>query len=172
MKHLFLLLAFAPSATAMAPDSVHIGSLYKSVSKAQEKCLAVTIYGEARGESQKGKIAVAYTILNRAVNRTLCQVALAPKQYSIFNDNPRLRAAATNLHIQPDQKNIIDQRSWQQSLQVAKMVLNNFVIDPTHGATHYLAPGLMKVKHYRYPKWSKQYKLVAVIDGHKFYKNS
>ena len=171
MRRLLLLLALIPTAIEMAESTMCLNTKpAQKIDTAQEKCLAVTIYGEARGESQKGKIAVAYTVLNRAVNKSLCQVALAPKQYSIFNNNPKLRAAAVSLHLFPDQKNVIDERSWKESMEVAQVVMRKYIPDPTNGATHYLAPLLMTSKHYAYPKWSRQYKLVAVIEGHRFYK--
>jgi spore germination cell wall hydrolase CwlJ-like protein len=132
----------------------------------------VTIYGEARSESEKGQVAVAYTVLNRAVNKSLCQVALAPKQYSVFNNNPELRAAATSLHINPKQRNVIDKNSWDQALKVARMVMQKAVKDPTNGATHYIADRVMKAKGYTYPKWSRQYQVVAVIENHKFFKKA
>jgi N-acetylmuramoyl-L-alanine amidase len=169
MKHILLLLALIPTTVELGKDVICRRDTPK-IDAAQAKCLATTIYGEARGESEQGQVAVAYTVMNRAVNRTLCQVALAHKQYSIFNNNPELRAAATSLHINPKQKNIIDQQSWDRAVKVANMVIQRAVKDPTNGATHYLAPIVMKAKHYRYPRWSKEYKLVAVIDGHKFFK--
>lgn len=138
----------------------------------EEKCLATMIYGEARGESIKGQVAVAYTALNRANkarNKTVCDVVLAPKQYSIFNNNPELFLAATSLHIEPNQKNPIDQKSWAQAVLIANKVLKKAVNDPTNGATHYIAHKLMKIKGYKYPKWAYQYKQVAVIENHHFY---
>lgn len=139
---------------------------------AQQKCLATMIYGEARGEKKTGQVAVAYSALNRLTsNKTLCDVVLAPKQYSIFNNNPELVAAAKNLHLPPARKNVIDQRSWEEAQKVAELVIKRRITDPTNGSTHYLAPKLMKSKGYRYPKWSKEYTLVVVIDNHKFYKN-
>lgn len=138
----------------------------------QAKCLATMVYGEARGESIKGQIAVAYTALNRANkarNKTVCDVVLQPKQYSIFNGNDELLAAATSLHIEPKQKNPIDQKSWAQALHVAQAVLKKSVVDPTNGATHYIADKVMKIKGYKYPKWAFQYKQVAAIENHRFY---
>lgn len=138
----------------------------------QAKCLATMVYGEARGESIKGQVAVAYTALNRANkarNKTVCDVVLQPKQYSIFNGNDELLAAATSLHIEPEQKNPIDQKSWAQAVHVAKTVLKKSVVDPTNGATHYIADKVMKVKGYKYPKWAFQYKQVAAIENHRFY---
>ena len=170
MRRLLLLLAFIPASINKSADVICINPYIGKIDHAQEKCLSVTIYGEARGESLQGQIAVAYTVLNRAVNRSICQVALSPKQYSIFNNNPALRAAAMSKNLEPTQKNIIDKKSWEQATKVAQMVLANFVKDPTGGATHYLSAKVMKSKHYRYPRWSKEYKMVKEIENHKFYK--
>lgn len=136
----------------------------------QEKCLATMIYGEARGEVKAGQVAVAYTALNRAVNRSVCDVILAPKQYSIFNGNKELIAVATSPDKNPELKNEVDEESWETAVAVAQSVMNKEVADPTKGATHYLAPKVMESKGYKYPKWSVKYKLVTVIDNHKFYK--
>ena len=172
MRRLLLLLALIPTSVEVAQTAMCAKlPTIVMVDPAQEKCLAVTIYGEARSEPEQGQIAVAYTILNRAAkHRTLCDVALAPKQYSVFNNNPKLRAIAVSLHLIPEQKNIIDQKSWAQAVEVARMVSRNYVEDPTDGATHYLASKIMKSKHYHYPKWSKEYKMVKEIENHKFYK--
>ena len=136
----------------------------------QEKCLATMIYGEARGEALLGKVAVAYTAVNRAAKKTVCAVVLAPKQYSIFNNNPKLQAVALNPKVAPPLKNIIDVASWNQSVGVASAVFRGNIPDPTDGATHYLAPKVMRSKKFRYPRWSKEYTQVAVIDNHHFYK--
>jgi len=143
---------------------------HPNIDPVQEKCLAVTIYGEARGEPLRGKIAVAFTVVNRAKNTTLCSVVLAPKQYSIFNNNPALRKAATSLHLDPEQRNIIDTSNWHESLKVARLVMLKKVNDPTKGATHYLSPNLMNQMGYEYPQWAKEYKRMAVIGSHEFYK--
>jgi spore germination cell wall hydrolase CwlJ-like protein len=137
---------------------------------AAEKCLATMVYGEARGEAERGMVAVAYTAVNRAAKKTVCNVVLSPKQYSVFNDNPALRAAAMSLHLEPKQKNVIDKAGWDQAVKVAQDVMRKQVPDPTEGATHYLADKVMRAKGYVYPRWSKEYKMVVVIDNHKFYK--
>lgn len=134
------------------------------------KCLATMVYGEARGEPVKGQIAVAYTAVNRATKKTVCKVVLAPYQYSIFNDNPALRAAALSLDIEPKQKNPIDRDSWQNAMKVALMVLHKEVPDPTKGSTHYLAPKVMASKKFTYPKWSRVYTHTTTIENHKFFK--
>ena len=140
------------------------------VNSQELKCLATTIYGEARGESHFGQVAVAYTLVNRAVNSTICKVALAPYQYSIYNDNPELRQAAMSLRVIPTGMNVIDKAAWKKSFEIAKAVLQKTIPDPTNGATHYLSPVAMKALHYQYPTWSHQFELVAVIENHQFYR--
>jgi N-acetylmuramoyl-L-alanine amidase len=136
----------------------------------EAKCLATTIYGEARGESMRGQIAVAWTVLNRAVSKKICDVVLAPMQYSVYNDNPELREAATSLRIAPKQNNVIDKISWKQATQLAMAVLRREIPDPTDGATHYLNPDLTKAQGYKLPAWAKEFTFVAFIDSHKFFR--
>lgn len=150
-------LGYCPK-TAIAADPV------------DHRCLTTMIYGEARGESIKGMTAVAYTAVNRAVKKRICQVVLAPKQYSVFNNSPALRALATKPHVIPKHRNPIDAKSWQNASKVARIVLERKVKDPTRGSTHYLAPSVMKSKKYRYPTWSRKYTRTAIIDNHYFYR--
>jgi spore germination cell wall hydrolase CwlJ-like protein len=172
MRYLIILLALIP--TLMHTETVPLQQPIKKqilVNTKEEKCLAVMIYGEARGEPIKGKIAVAYTALNRAVKKTVCKVVLARRQYSIFDNNPSLRAAALSSDLEPHKKdNLVDIKSWEESIKVAQLVMRKVVEDPTMGSTNYLAPKLMKTRGYRCPKWSKVYKLMVTIEHHKFYK--
>jgi spore germination cell wall hydrolase CwlJ-like protein len=179
MRCLFLSLALIPSTLTIneAPTPAPMGKVIigdpvvvEDHAAKEEKCLATMVYGEARGEPHIGQVAVAYTAVNRARNRSVCDVVLAPKQYSIFNDNPALRAAAMSLDVEPKHKNYVDQQAWPKAVAVAKAVLQRKVPDPTKGSTHYLAPAAMEALGFTYPKWSEQYTLVTVIAGHKFYK--
>lgn len=58
---------------------------------AEDQVMALTIYGEARGESVEGKIAVGSVILERVDHRdwdgrTILEVCLKPWQFSCFNE--------------------------------------------------------------------------------------
>lgn len=174
MRQLLLSLALIPAVCIPAETNMCFRDMRAEAAyryqQTQEKCLATMIYGEARGEAKIGQVSVAYTALNRAVNRSVCDVILAPKQYSVFNGNRELIAVATNPDKYPEFKNEIDEESWKTAVEVARQVMNKEIADPANGSTHYLAPKVMKIKGYKYPKWSKQYTLVAVIDNHKFYK--
>ena len=179
MRAILLLLAVVPLALADKPIlECRFGKIPKSVIEiktvkpdpTQEKCLAVTIYGEARGESDNGKIAVAWTAMNRATKKSICKVVLAPKQFSIFNNNPALRMAAMSLNVEPRQKNVIDVASWQRAVSIARAVYRKEISDPTLGATHYLAPVVMKAKGYIIPKWARKFIFKGKIDNQLFYK--
>lgn len=178
MRYLLITLAAIPTACGFHPTLllsnpgrgiINPPTIYEMK---EHKCLATMIYGEARGETKSGQTAVAYTALNRAVKKTVCDVILAPKQYSIFNNNPALRAAALSAYVDPKQNNIIDAAAWKKSISVAEEVIYKKIPDPTYGSTHYLAPKVMHSKKYKYPKWSYQYNLMVVIDNHRFYKFS
>lgn len=137
------------------------------IDPAQVKCLAVTIYGESRGEPIIGQIAVAYIIMNRAVKKTVCSVVLAPKQFSIFNNNSKLKAVAMSLDQEPLQKNSLDERSWALAKEIANMVIRRNVEDPTTGSTHYLA---YKSLH-SIPLWTYKFTKIAQIGNHTFFKD-
>lgn len=123
--------------------------------------LARTIYGESRGESLFGKIAVAYTIVNRASRpswwgKTVMEVCLKPWQYSCWNaadPNSKLIKEVT-----------LESHSFRDCFGVACLVLNRTMDDPTNGATHYYALS-MPVP----PKWAASLKATGVIGGHKFF---
>lgn len=174
-KHLLLLLSLVPVMLTSSEQPkicfIDTSIIADTPDIAKEaKCLSVMIYGEARGESTKGKVAVAYTALNRAAKSTLCKVVLAHKQYSIFNNNYALQAVALSEFDTPVLNNPIDAESWETSVKVADVVIHRAISDPTNGATHYVAPFVMKLKKYKYPRWTKEYTLVKVIDNHQFYK--
>ena len=134
-------------------------------------CLATMVYGEARSESIKGQIAVAYTVKNRVKgNVGICNEVLRPYQYSVFNGNTKLQTIARNPHMQPPQTNATDAVSWEDAKQVATSVYNSTTADPTKGATHYISWSVMRAKRYATPLWAKQYRQVAIIERHQFYR--
>ena len=177
MRHILLALALIPTTIQQAG----VWACFRDqpfeepvvAEPAQVKCLATMVYGEARGETAEGQVAVAYTAVNRALNSpksTVCKQVLKPMQYSAFNDNAALKAAATSLHLEPIQRNSIDKANWLQAVQVATMVLEKSIPDPTKGSVSYLAPKVMKLKGYRTPKWAKVFAHTVEIGNHKFYK--
>ena len=130
--------------------------------------LARTIYGEARGESVRGREAVAAAIINRVDRaarfaaarlrhrwgRTVSDVCLKPSQFSCWNgDGPnreRILAAAAG---EPD---------FDICLRIARRAVAGVLNDPTGGATHYHAKGVL-------PAWSDGHAPCTTIGNHLFY---
>ena len=59
----------------------------------EEEIMALTIYGEAEGESQSGKCAVGFVIKNRSElwQKSIMTICVQKNQFECFNDgNPRL----------------------------------------------------------------------------------
>lgn len=124
------------------------------------QCMALNIYFEARGESEKGQRAVGHVVLNRAAHHkfpeTICDVIRQggefPRHRCQFSwwcdgrsDTPRNR------------------KSWEHALRIAKEVMGGNSVDPTNGALWYHA-------HYVNPYWRKAFLQGPTIGQHIFYR--
>lgn len=139
-----------------------------SVSEKDRDVLARTIWGEARGESTAGKVAVAWTIRNRVFDgkekswwgEGYTGVCQAKYQFSCWNSNdpnyPFLSGARQ-----------IPLRELAQCRVVADQVIDGKVPDPTGGATHYYAIAMKKA-----PAWSAKAKQTLKLGGHVFFKDA
>jgi len=117
--------------------------------------VALTILGEARGETFEGMAGVASVIQTRTIERkqTPSQVCLSPKQFSFWNG--RVTEAT--------KKKLLATTQGKDALYLADLVVHKQMPDIVKGANHYHAVSVS-------PKWAKDTKLVAVIKHHKFYK--
>lgn len=127
--------------------------------------LARTLWGEARGEGTAGMQAVAAVVMNRVRiaremgrhwwGNSIIQICQKPFQFSCWNKNDinyrRLLAVDD------------DDKYFGAALHVARIAVEGRLDDPTGGATHYHAAGMM-------PHWAETEKPVAVIGGHIFYR--
>ena len=138
-------------------------------------CLAKNIYFEAGVESTAGKLAVANVTINRTLRNNYPNSICGVVHEGIHRYNERIGE-----HVpvrdrcqfswycdgRGDTPN--EGRTWRSAQDLAKKVLVNYydkaLIDITDGATHYHANWMEK-----YPKWSKQKKIMASIDRHIFY---
>lgn len=129
--------------------------------------LALTLWGEARGEGLAGQIAVAWIIRNRVFDgkskswwgEGYAGVCQKPWQFSCWNSNDPnfvylLGAKA------------IPKGQYNRALEAANAVLDDTVADPTGGATHYYASSMPKA-----PAWVKGATLTLQLGGHRFYKD-
>lgn len=128
--------------------------------------LARTVYGEARGESAEGRIAVAHVILNRVkVARahggywwgdTIAGVCRKRWQFSCWNQNDPNREKLLEVGA--------DSVTFVGCLAAAHAALTGDVPDPTDGATHYHTQAVR-------PEWANGRSPVAVIGHHSFYRD-
>ena len=117
--------------------------------------VALTILGEARGETFEGMSGVASVIQTRMIERkqTASQVCLSPKQFSFWNGGV---SEATK-------KKLLATSQGKNALYLADLVIHKQMPDIVRGANHYHAISVS-------PKWAKDTKLVATIRNHKFYR--
>jgi N-acetylmuramoyl-L-alanine amidase len=110
--------------------------------------LARLVYGEARGESYTGQVAVASVVLNRIKNssfpNTLSGVIYEPGAFSVVNDG--------QINLTPN----------ETARKAAQDAINGW--DPTYGSIYYFNPA----KTTNAWIWSRP--LVVVIGSHRFCK--
>lgn len=135
--------------------------------RVQEKdihCLAVMVYGEARGENFYGKAGVAWVAYNRYQNtysENMCDIVTETKQFQALNNYIYYNAAITE--VVPTKPESLE---WIESKKVAELVYNEVIPDPTKGSTHFVNPN----KLVRKPNWLKKLTKKMVIENHTFYK--
>ncbi len=126
------------------------------------QCLALTIYFEARGEPQAGKLAVASVVMNRVADRRypnrICDVVRQGGEW------PRYRC---QFSWWCDGRSDFPRNSeaWTQSSALAFLVYWGFLRDPTEGALWYHA-------EYVRPFWRKAFERGPKIGGHIFYRKT
>lgn len=129
--------------------------------------MARTIFGEARGESDQGRAAVGWVIINRVKfaqasggywwGNTIRQVCLKPWQFSCWNDNDPNRSVITS--VTPTN------RVFKRCLEIAEGVISGRITTPVDVATHYYATYISP------PPWVRGATFVIKIGVHRFYKN-
>jgi spore germination cell wall hydrolase CwlJ-like protein len=125
--------------------------------------LALVVWREARGEPKLGKIAVAYTIMNRYDRpswwgSTPAEVIFKKWQYSSMTDpnDPQLK-------LLPSPYEKIGWATWQECLDVARDVYERSAPNPAPGADSYFADYIAA------PKWADPKKFVVKIGHHSFF---
>lgn len=125
--------------------------------------MARTVWGEARGEPARGKIAVGWVIRNRAARpgwwgHDIITVCMAPRQFSCWNtDDPNARKGAAVT---------LDKPSFLRCYAYAAGVLAGLHYDWSNGATHYYATSISA------PGWALGMSETARIGRHIFLKES
>jgi hypothetical protein len=132
--------------------------------------LALTVYGEARGETFQGRLAVACVLRNRlrsgrwGTNYT--EVCTARKQFSCWNLTDPNRALLMHLSVKAAAGRPIP-AVLRECYVLADVFMADDMIRMVGNATHYYAPAAMVPKH-RVPTWAVGEPL-ARIGGHLFF---
>jgi spore germination cell wall hydrolase CwlJ-like protein len=131
-------------------------------SASEVACLATAIYFEARGEPERGRIAVAQVVLNRVKNpaypNTICGVVYQNKN---FRNRCQFSFACDGI-----KDRITDQGAWTDAQALARRVINdgtNLFEADVGTSTHYHAV-------YVRPNWAHRMKKMQKIGRHIFYK--
>ncbi len=128
--------------------------------------LALTIYGEARGESIEGQIAVGCVIRNRAIaGSTYKDICLEPNQFSCWNHDDPNYPILTDLALKLFKGETQDELVLMQCMWTAEGIMNHEIIDITKGAKNYMTNKLYEMNK---PNWSKSLKVSIVIGNQTF----
>jgi spore germination cell wall hydrolase CwlJ-like protein len=154
-----LILAGAAIAALLAGPTVSLAASTGADDAQEIGCLALTIYHEARGESERGKLAVGHVVMNRAHSvlfpASVCDVVreggqqLHRCQFSWWCDGRSDRPK--------------DQAARRESLRLAEKIYYGCTRDPTAGALWYHSTAVK-------PSWSKSFGPGKRIDRHVFYR--
>jgi len=142
-----------------------------------ERIVALTLLGEARGEGERGMFAVACVIQRRAENGDLsaARVCRVPYQFSVWN------AGKGEVKEERELYDLWKSKSSPTARRLAKSVCDKkiWLADITNQADHYYSKKYMKKPPYwafktislpNGEKIKKPIKPVAVVGNHVFYK--
>lgn len=137
------------------------------VSEKDRDVLARTLWGEARGETSAGQVAVAWTVRNRVFDgkdkswwgEGYADVCQKPYQFSCWNKTDPNYEFLIGLKQ-------ISFRELARARIVADQVIDGKTPDPTGGATHYYAIAMPRA-----PAWAAKAKQTLKLGGHVFFKD-
>lgn len=106
----------------------------------------LTVYLEAEGETDEGKLAVAFVIANRArrSGKSVVDTVLSPYQFSCWNTSSPRRGALDAL----------EPVAFGAALRAWASAAWGLVPDPTGGATHFLNVATVRAVSGRLPGWA------------------
>ena len=123
--------------------------------------LALTLWGEGRGEHVLGRAAIACVILNRVSARswygnTIKEVCLKGWQFSAWNANDPNRDKMLGV----SERN----EKYIECKAIAALAIAGALNDVARGSTHYHVAGLT-------PDWSRGKRPVFMLGNHSFFNN-
>ncbi len=115
--------------------------------------MTATVFLEAEGEPDKGKLAVAWVMRNRADRKNLPirDICLAPWQFSCWNEDYRSQA----------EERLINARNTEPSWRAACAAFWRLTPDPTEGCHNYLnIEETRRIRGGSLPQWAEE-----MLDG-------
>lgn len=129
------------------------------VDRRQHDCLSQAIYYEARGESQRGQIAVAEVIMNRVRSgyypNSICGV--------VYQGSHRSTGCQFTFTCDGSLNQRPRGRAWDRAQRVATAVMSGYTRPITQGATHYHT-------HAVNPVWNSGLVETTTVESHVFYR--
>jgi spore germination cell wall hydrolase CwlJ-like protein len=127
--------------------------------------MALTMWGEGRGQGEEGMRAVGHVIRNRQQAKRngafVTDTVSAAWQFSCWNEGDPNRAAMLNVETLPETSR--DHRLWLAAKRIAAEILAGRSADPTGGALFYHTVDVQ-------PRWSEGVAPVAQIGTHLFFR--
>jgi N-acetylmuramoyl-L-alanine amidase len=136
--------------------------------------LALTLWGEGRGEAVEGRIAIACLIRNRVTSKrfgaSYREVCLKKWQFSCWMPQG---GAANYVAVMSATANLLGPEPvpamLRECLWIANGVMLDAVTDRVKGSTHYYSPEAMTPKG-TVPKWAEGQPLACAVGRHLFYR--
>lgn len=142
-----------------APAETSEDSTAPAVDARQHACLSQAIYYEARGESQRGQVAVAEVIMNRVRSRaypnSICGV--------VYQGSHRVTGCQFTFTCDGSLNSRPRGRAWERAQRVATAVMSGYTRPITGGATHYHT-------HAVNPVWNSGLVETTNVGSHVFYR--
>lgn len=136
------------------------------------RILALTMVGEARGESLDGRVAVGWTVRNRVMARgqTYASRCLQKSQYSCWWEFGGKENYDKLIELSRQVFTVSAAHPWfpvyRECLVLARGVISGDLRDRTKGSTHYLTLALL---HSKPPNWVPPGTPTAVLGNHAFF---
>lgn len=136
-----------------------------------DEILALTIYGEARGENIEGQIAVGNVVMNRwkdgpSKYKSVKDVCLEPYQFSCWNKtDPNYEELLKLGKLIEEGKKISS--TLNQCLYIARGMMGYYFLDNTNGSKYYMTSSLLNSD--RRPKWAEVRRDEIKIGNHTFF---
>ncbi len=141
----------------------------KKFTKADEHCLALNVYFEARGEkSKRGKYAVADVVMYRYMNASypnaVCDIVQQGRYYSWNEDRPVRGKCQFSWWCDGREDIPKNTEAFEEAIDIANEVLHNPNYVPKVEYAIFYHSGSVR------PRWARTKEFVEQIGNHRFYR--